>query len=212
MFTPQFLKIEVSSSDCLVVHLIFFNYLAILHTKNYFDETHIYSVKSNYAKGLKISILNALLENIEVYGSPFESGSSALETLDFVSRMKTKPQSFHDTIKNNNVLIFKEKPPPKVSKIAQTFKLLKNDISLFSRLYIGAVNRTANLDEFFEHENQAFPVSISDNGNIRTSVKSKIVECLQKTITDLPHSQPTHCTAYLTDGSVNVRFVSSIDS
>jgi len=41
-------------------------------------------------------------------------------------------------------------------------KGLKNDVGLFSRLYIGCQNRDVNLEEFFQQENQAFPPTISD--------------------------------------------------
>lgn len=111
--------------------------------------------------------VNAVLENIEVYGNPFEACSPTLETLvtkfqfgelatqnlrnafgigkkqynEFVERIISKPKTFFDAVKTNNLLIFKEKPPAKASKAAQKCKLLKNDVVLFSRLYIGAKNR-----------------------------------------------------------------------
>ena len=39
--------------------------------------------------------------------------------------------------------------------------------------------RNGNLDDFFRHENQSFPPSLSKNGDIRTGNKSDLIECLQ---------------------------------
>ena len=39
---------------------------------------------------------------------------------------------------------------------------LKCDVELFSRLYIGCQTREGNLEEFFRHQNQAYPPALSD--------------------------------------------------
>ena len=56
---------------------------------------------------------------------------------------------------------------------------LKNDCSLFSRLYISCQNRDGDLDTFFAHENQATPPSLSLEGKIRPSAKSDLLHCLE---------------------------------
>ena len=40
--------------------------------------------------------------------------------------------------------------------------------------------RQCNLDSFFEHDNQACPLSISDLGQLRQGSKSDLMECLTK--------------------------------
>lgn len=57
---------------------------------------------------------------------------------------------------------------------------MKNDCSLFSRLYIAAsANRPNDLGEFFCHENQEFPPSISVMGQMRSSdAKSDLTKYL----------------------------------
>ena len=59
---------------------------------------------------------------------------------------------------------------------------LKNDCSLFSRLYISCQTRDGDLDEFFSHENQACPPSLSNMGKLRLGTKSDIVSCLERLV------------------------------
>ena len=54
---------------------------------------------------------------------------------------------------------------------------LKNDCSLFSRLYISCQTRDGDLDRFFTHENQATPPSLSVGGKIRSTTKSDLLQC-----------------------------------
>jgi len=39
---------------------------------------------------------------------------------------------------------------------------MRNDLTLFARLYIGCQNREGNIDEFFRQENQTRPPALSD--------------------------------------------------
>ena len=39
--------------------------------------------------------------------------------------------------------------------------------------------RDADLDDFFPHENQSSPPSISDNGKLRLATKSDLLPCLE---------------------------------
>ena len=55
---------------------------------------------------------------------------------------------------------------------------LQNDCSLFSRLYISCQVRSGDLEEFFKHENQPFPPSLSNGGAMKTGTKSDIIEFL----------------------------------
>ena len=56
---------------------------------------------------------------------------------------------------------------------------LKSDCSLFSRLYIASQVCNGDLDEFFKHENQAYPPSLSQMGVIRSGNKSDLLNCLE---------------------------------
>jgi len=77
---------------------------------------------------------------------------------------RTKP--IEDAIHRNKLKIFGQPASKPQAKGKQQIKSLKNDMGLFSRLYIGCQNRDGNLDEFFQHENQDCPPALSDCGGI----------------------------------------------
>ena len=58
-------------------------------------------------------------------------------------------------------------------------KLVKADCRLFSNLYIAIQSRAGDLDNFFAHENHAFPVSPSEYGKLRGGAKSDFFDCLE---------------------------------
>lgn len=120
--------------------------------------------------------------------------------------------NFWDAVKSNNFRIFKEKPPARVSKAAQKNKMIKNDCQLFSRLYIGSTNRFADLNEFFAHENQPFPISISDNGHLRFGTKSDILSCLELLYKDVEVGEPTNITSYQIEGAIIPHFITTTTS
>ena len=95
-------------------------------------------------------------------------------------------QHFYQPIKKNRMDFFSMGPGP--SKQSET-KLLKEDCHLFSRLFISCQTRGCDLQEFFSHENQSFPPSLSKNGSLRPSTKSDLVEILQERVW-LPESKP----------------------
>ena len=55
---------------------------------------------------------------------------------------------------------------------------MKNDVELFSRLYISCQTRDGNLEDFFQHENQAWPRALSDGGRLPLGTKSDILTFL----------------------------------
>ena len=61
----------------------------------------------------------------------------------------------------------------------QQLMLMKNDMQLFSRLYIACQTRDGNLDEFFGHKNQSRPPSFSSMGNLQLSGKNDLLPCLE---------------------------------
>jgi hypothetical protein len=60
------------------------------------------------------------------------------------------------------------------------FTCIKNNAELFSRLYISCQTKEGNLDEFFNHENQACPPALSDGGNLRLGTKSDLLTCFEE--------------------------------
>ena len=56
---------------------------------------------------------------------------------------------------------------------------LETNRNLFSRLYVASQCRDGNLNEFFSHENQPRPLSLSARGNPKLGAKSRFVRCLE---------------------------------
>ena len=88
-----------------------------------------------------------------------------------------------DPISKNQMTLFSRPPSRGPSKTKRTITSLKSDCTLFSRLYIATQIRHGDLDNFFKHENHAYPPSLSLLGKLRLGTKSDLVECLEKLCT-----------------------------
>ena len=120
-------------------------------------------------------------------------------------RLVERIKPIHDPIKRNKLQIFSQPATKPLAKGKQQMKSLKNDVNLFSRLYIGCQNRDGNLDEFFQHENQAFPPSLSDGGGIRLGVKSDLLTCLEDF--SQPRTEVPPTSGIVLDGAVIIHFL-----
>ena len=71
--------------------------------------------------------------------------------------------------------VFKTPKPNKTKvKQAKTVAMLKDNVSLFSRLYIVAQSRECDMVAFFQHENQPFPpIAIYKKYNLLTLLPHK---------------------------------------
>ena len=101
--------------------------------------------------------------------------------------------SIHDPIRRNSLRLFKC-PTTKARQSSKT-KDLKDDVSLFSKLYIAAQDRESDLGNFFQHENHPYPPSLSDRGTLRAGTKSDLLSCLIKScprpVPVVPHAAST---------------------
>src|SRR5258705_211112 len=75
-------------------------------------------------------------------------------------RLVNKITPIAGSMKRNNLHMF-SRPPVRAKSNKQLQSSLKNDCTLFSRLFIASQIRNGDLDEFFRHENQAYPPSLS---------------------------------------------------
>ena len=91
-----------------------------------------------------------------------------------------------DTIKKNNLPLFSTTPDKAKSKQSSHQASLKRDCQLFSRLYIACQSRDGDLTQFFQHENQSEPPSLSFQGKLRTGTKSDALSCLEGLPTPAP--------------------------
>ena len=68
-----------------------------------------------------------------------------------------------DVIHCNKLTLLKSTKQKSVNKGMSS---LKCNVELFSRLYNGCQTREGNLEEFFRHENQAYPPALSNGGKL----------------------------------------------
>ena len=93
--------------------------------------------------------------------------------------LEERKRSIHEPIKLNKPALFR-KPSPKIkSKQGKKIKALENNVSLFGQLYISMQSREGDLEEFFSHEVQSFPPSLSEFGKLYLlGTKSELMNVL----------------------------------
>ena len=83
---------------------------------------------------------------------------------------------------------------------------MTSDRFLFSRLHIGSQIRSGDLEEFFSHENQPYPPTLSEFGNLRYTKKSDLIPIITKGITET--SPPPYNDVKVFDGAAVVHSLS----
>ena len=108
-----------------------------------------------------------------------ESGKRLYETF-LGERINSRIKDIDDPIRKNKFALFSTPYQRKHPSMSETEKKgLKNDIRIFSQLYIATQTRDGDLDTFFSHENSAVPPALACNGKIRSGVKSDLLGCLK---------------------------------
>ena len=97
-------------------------------------------------------------------------------------RLVERVKPLDDTISKNMFHFFSTPKKRKKTKAQQMMTEVKSDRNLFSRLYVACQVRDGNLEEFFSHENQSCPPSLSDGGKLRLGKKP---DCLEDEIQSL---------------------------
>ena len=116
-------------------------------------------------------------------------------------------EAITDTLSKTSLSLFHSHVQRQVSKSHSKAISLKRDCHLFSRLYIACQSREADLEQFFTHENQPEPPSISSQGRIRLGTKSDLIHCLEGLGTSVSGDIFPDVTAHIIDGAavVNMR-------
>ena len=100
---------------------------------------------------------------------------------EFVTkRLVKRNKSLFDPIQTNKNFLFSCPPSKTVSKQKMQIATLKQNCSLFAQLYVSCQVREGDLDDFFQHENQSFLPSLSQQGNLHHGSKSDLLECFEK--------------------------------
>ena len=178
--------------------------------------------------------VKSLVTTIEDFGNPFLEESEDLIVLDtkeiagpasvtilrqieavgkeqcnqfITERLLNRTKSLYDPIKRNKVSLFNFSPPKESCKTSQQLSSMKSDCALFARLYISCQTRDGNLDEFFKHENQGCPPSLSHLGKLRLPKKKyELTECLEANTTR-PTEVPSAIDATIIDGAAVVNMI-----
>lgn len=148
--------------------------------------------------------VQSLVRTMNELGNPFTENSSELLTLDTkvimsqdsVKQLKmaaTEGQvkyrkflegqniSFYDPIKKTKLQLFQLQKPSKSSTLKQKVQSMKDDVSLFSRMYIACQNRGGDMENFFRHENHPYPPALAEHKVMRFIVnKSDLLDPLEK--------------------------------
>ena len=93
-----------------------------------------------------------------------EKRSNSFANERFVERSKTVKQPLK---KKNNLPTFTSTNRKTVLKDKGKVEVLKEDCALFLRLYIACQIRVGNLEDIFKYENQAWPPSLPQLGQLR---------------------------------------------
>ena len=121
-------------------------------------------------------------------------------------RLLQRSVTVMEPIKKNKLALFSRPPTREKSKSSLQVSSLKADCSLFSRLYIACQSRDGDLQDFFRHENQACPPSLSQDGKLRMGTKSDLLGCLEGCCTTpKPDAPDTNVT--IIDGAVLVNIL-----
>ena len=113
-----------------------------------------------------------------------------------------------DKLSRNNLSLFRNSMNKSTRKSKTQKEVLKKDCNLLSRLYIGSTLREGDLENFFKHENQQVPPSLSNYGDIRHTTKSDLTTCIENEL-ETTHQVDTFKSASckILDGAaiVNIR-------
>lgn len=175
--------------------------------------------------------VTALVEVFEDMGNPFKEDSGDLLTIDtnlimdsdvqktvgnayklgqeqyklFVKeRFEDQTKPIKEPIKKNKLQLFSSKKSPQKQK--SRVATMKEDCNLFSRLYIACQSREGNLEDFFKHENQPWPPSLSKAGDMRSGNKADLLSELESLAQ--PAEARPQVTALILDGAVIVQMLS----
>ena len=117
----------------------------------------------------------------------------------FTREMHEDKSTFYDPLKRNKLPLFSRKAAPEISSSETKLQSMKDDCQLFSRLFISCQSRQCDLKEFFMHENQTAPPSLSLNGCLNIGTKSDLMTVLESDA-NLPGTEPK-ADAFIIDGA-----------
>ncbi|KAG7160196.1 hypothetical protein Hamer_G012740 [Homarus americanus] len=169
--------------------------------------------------------VKALTLVMEEMGNPFEEESAdlmvlhtkeilcpeAVKSVQNVVKLgqeqflEDKSKPIGDTIKLNKLTLFSSMKSKAPTRSEQQLAFAKDDCGLFSRLYIACQTREGDLDEFFKHENRAYPPALSSNGKLRFIKKTDLLTPLEQLADKI--TDALHVTSIILDGPAVVEML-----
>ena len=135
----------------------------------------------------------------EMVGQHFQKGKTSFEKF-YKSLQDGENCISYEHINKNKTDFFRQQPDASSKDLKQ--KNVKDDCALFSKLFISCQSRECDLQDFFQHENQPYPASLSDGGNLYSCQKSQLATILEDEAT-LAETEPK-IDAIIVDGSAFV--------
>ena len=114
---------------------------------------------------------------IETARSAYKIGKDQFD-LFVKERLMERKVSVDEVLSRNKLTLFTAKHLSE-KKGKQQLMLVKSDMQFLSSVYKACHTRDGNLEEFFRHENQSCPPSLSNMWNLRLGGKSDLLPCLE---------------------------------
>ena len=124
-------------------------------------------------------------------------------------------EQIQDIIKRNSFPLPKHPQRKTQPKKGKKIEFLQNNVALFGKLFIAHQYSKADLNEYFCHETQAFPPSLSEFGELyNPDTKPQLLDCIIKSVTtaDVPiviAKSPDNFDCKILDGSAVVHFLNT---
>lgn len=193
-----------------------------------------------YISGIQASFLRhvkALVRTMTDMGNPFNDTSGDLLVLDtrviadptvvesiqmieklgqdkceafFNDRFIARSISLQETIRKAKLPLFRKHVQKDKSREQKQLKSLKGDRTLFSTLYIVCQVRQTDMAEFFTHENQSYPPSLSEYGAMRSGTKADLLTCVEDVVTTQYTVLPQEAQMIILDGAAIINMIKPV--
>ena len=161
-----------------------------IKTSNYFIAVHTRDVMGN-------AVVDMVQNVLQIGQSQYDSYVQ--------ERLIDRSKRVTDPVKKNNLPLLSTLGKKCQAKEKAQVASLKEDCTLFSRLYIACQCRDGNLDEFFKYENQSWPPALLQMDQLRGGQKADLVKCLE--IINVSDDKQPAVDAIILDGAVAVQMM-----
>ena len=125
----------------------------------------------------------------------------------FQDRLIARTTPIQDTITKAKLPLFVKNATKEKTRTQKQLTSLKRDRNLFSTLYIVCQVRDTDMDDFFSHENQSYPPSLSDYGAMRCGTKSDLLVCIDDLVPNHDTVIPREAQMVILDGAAIINMI-----